>query len=377
MTTYTINLSNIKKDSVYDFYLGKKSKTLQVETSALHNPFKVTREAERENVLEKYKHYLEEQLADPMSDASVLIDDITAVLIENGSVTLGGVDLPKRDHIEVVAEYIYERLRDFCLAEGWDETPEIAVIKADYSASKKRPYKIKQNPLLKSWSEEWNLTKCLGCTKCELHIGRNNTVWLRGEGQKKLLIVGEAPGKNEDETALPFIGDSGKMLEAMLNSVGLESQRDCWVINACKCRPPDNRTPKSEEIDACFPYLQQQIVELQPKVILALGTTSTKRLIGKSDFKIGNCRGNVYPLYLSKYWNLPKQEDWETIREKNLDSEFIDIPIAIDIYIKLETCKVVPTYHPAYLLRNPKKEVGSAKWLVWQDIRLVKQLLEE
>lgn len=377
MTTYTIHLTNIKKDSEYNFYLGRKNKAFQVEASVLHNPFKITREAERENVLEKYKHYLEEQLADPMSDASAEIDKICSFLYDNGSVTLAGLDLPKKDHIEVVAEYILNR---FVSVYTWEKTIQgdtTEIIKADYSTSKKKLYKIKQNPLMQSWGDEWSLDNCLSCSKCSLAEGRKHTVWMRGEGTKRLLIVGEAPGQNEDETGLPFIGQSGKMLEAMLNSVGIESQRDCWVVNACKCRPPDNRTPKSEEIDACFPYLQSQIVELQPKVILALGTTSTKRLIGKSDFKISNCRGKVYPLYLGKQWNIPTPEQYESVPEKLREELSIYNGIYNTIYIDLASVKVVPTFHPSYLLRNPQKEVGSPKWLVWQDIRLVKQLLDE
>ena len=377
MTTYTIHLTNIKKDSEYNFYLGRKNKAFQVEASVLHNPFKISRESERENVLEKYKHYLEEQLADPMSDASAEIDKIVLHLYRNCEVKLACQCLPKKCCTEVVAEYISQRLTEVVLSFDASERPEVAIIKADYSTNRKKLYKIKQNPLMQSWGDEWSLDNCLSCNKCKLAEGRKHTVWIRGEGAKRLLIVGEAPGQNEDKTGLPFIGQSGKMLEAMLNSVGIESQRDCWVVNACKCRPPDNRTPKSEEIDACFPYLQSQIVELQPKVILALGTTSTKRLIGKSDFKISNCRGKVYPLYLGKQWNIPTPEQLESVPEKLREELSIYNGIYNTIYIDLASVKVVPTFHPSYLLRNPQKEVGSPKWLVWQDIRLVKQLLDE
>lgn len=363
-----INIVNVKEAVSeawsWDFYLGRKNKKYELGESCLANPFTIKVEADRDDAIAQYDDWLFGQCQDPMSDQYEFLMEIKDFIISRGEVTLSCWCSPKKCHCEVVANYIIDYLKKYPL----DNSPKTDEIEVVYVSSKKqrvKPYKIKQSPLMKYWSESYNQTTCQSCNRCELSKSRTHSVWIRGEGKKRLLIVGEAPGENEDRVALPFVGDSGRMLEAMLSSVGLSSQEDTWIINACKCRPPDNRTPTAGEVDSCFPYLQQQIVELQPKIILALGGTSTKRLIGKTDFKISNCRGKVYPLDLSK-WSL----------QEGIDETYYIINY-IMVRSVLENVKVVPTWHPAYLLRNPQKEVASPKWQAWQDLQLVSKLLLE
>ena len=350
-----VKIINLKDKLPYDFYLGRKNKTYGVDASPLANPYTVKRESDRENALAQYKDWLIGRILDPMSDQYELLDEITEFLRKNYEVTLGCFCAPKRCHCEVVANNLNTRIK--ALAVNDLERQGCTVEYVSPQTGKKSRYKIKQNPLDDLWTEMYNSETCEGCEKCELSRSRTHMVWSRGNGAKRILIVGEAPGESEDEVGLPFVGASGKMLERMLNSVGLESQRDCWIVNACKCRPPNNRTPTAKETDDCFPYLQAQIVELMPAVILALGDTSTKRLIGKSDFKITNCRGKLYPLDLSK-WHLP------SVAEDSRVSQ-------------LESILVLPTFHPSYLLRNPQKTVASVKWYAWQDMQKLRSLTQE
>lgn len=348
-----VNIVNVKEGIKYDFYVGRKNKTYSLNQSPLASPFVVKRESERDSCLEQYSLWLDEELEEIMSDVVTELYDILQFLKEKGEVTLACFCSPKRCHCEVIAQKLQVALVSY------EDAPQDTKIEVRYQSNKtprKSSYKIKQNPLMDSWRDTWNEDSCKGCEKCDLSKSRTHSVWIRGNGAKRLLIIGEAPGEEEDKYALPFIGLSGKMLEVMLNSVGLDSQRDTWVVNACKCRPEDNRTPTAKEVDTCFPYLQSQITQLMPKVILALGGTSTRRLIGKSDFKITNCRGKKYSLDVSR-WNFTNESDQEAV-------------------LRLSTVLVIPTFHPSYLLRNPQLEVAGPKWYVWQDMQLVKSLLD-
>lgn len=349
-----VNIVNVKESIPYHFYVGRKNKTYSLAASSLANPFVVKRESERDSSLEQYAKWLDGELMDVMGDAASEFYDILNFLREHHEVTLACFCSPKRCHCEIIASKLFVALYP---NEDDREGVEWEVRYQSNKTPRKSSYKIKQNPLMESWRDTWNEDLCKSCNKCVLHESRTHSVWMRGNGAKGLLIVGEAPGEDEDKLALPFIGASGKMLEKILHSVGLDSQEDCWIVNACKCRPSDNRTPTAKEIDTCFPYLQSQIVELMPKVILALGQTSTKRLIGKSDFKITNCRGKKYPLDLSK-WDFTSDSDHEVV-------------------LRLSNIIVVPTFHPSYLLRNPQKQVASPKWYVWQDVQLVKNIIDD
>jgi DNA polymerase len=151
------------------------------------------------------------------------------------------------------------------------------------------------------------------------------------------MVVGEAPGQNEDETGLPFVGRAGQLLEKILQSVKINTEKDVYICNVNKCRPPNNRVPTNEEIEACKPYLLEQIRLVNPKIILLTGATAVKGLIGDKR-GITKIRGT---------WM-----EWEG-----------------------RLC--MPIFHPSYLLRNPSREVGSPKWLMWQDIQAVRAKYDE
>ncbi|MDX2254643.1 MAG: uracil-DNA glycosylase [Pseudanabaenaceae cyanobacterium bins.39] len=170
------------------------------------------------------------------------------------------------------------------------------------------------------------------CQKCPLAATRNHVVVERGDRQAKILIIGEAPGEQEDLTGLPFVGKSGQLLDKILASVGLDSNRDVYICNTVKCRPPNNRVPTEVETSTCKPYLLEQIRLIDPKIILLTGATSLKSILGEK-LGISKVRGKWY--------------EWDG---------------------RL----VMPIFHPSYLLRNQSREQGSPKWLTWQDIKAIK-----
>ncbi|MEN9229473.1 MAG: uracil-DNA glycosylase [Thermostichus sp. DG02_5_bins_236] len=174
---------------------------------------------------------------------------------------------------------------------------------------------------------------CLACQRCELAASRTHVVVQRGNPQAKILIIGEGPGENEDLQGLPFVGKSGQLLDKILASVGLDPERDTYICNVVKCRPPNNRVPTAEEMDACRPYLLEQIRLVDPAIILLTGATSVRSILGDKR-GITKIRGE---------W-IQWQGRW-----------------------------CMPIFHPAYLLRNQARTPGSPKWLMWQDIQAVKQ----
>ena len=171
------------------------------------------------------------------------------------------------------------------------------------------------------------------CKQCELYKSRTKTVFGVGNKNADWLIIGEAPGAEEDLKGEPFVGRAGKLLNAMFLSMGLQ-RKEVFIANILKCRPPKNRDPTLEEVETCEKYLKQQIELIQPKIILALGRIAAQNLL-KTDTPIGKMRGNSY-LYPNS--NLP----------------------------------VVVTYHPAYLLRSP-----TEKRKVWEDLKLAKNIFRE
>jgi DNA polymerase len=164
------------------------------------------------------------------------------------------------------------------------------------------------------------------CTKCVLHVERKQTVFARGTGSSGLCFVGEGPGADEDEQGFPFVGAAGQLLDKMIAAMGIERD-DVYVCNIVKCRPPKNRTPEPDEMSACMPYLTEQLSLVEPQVIVALGKTAVQGLFGTAE-GITRIRGR-WRLYQGRI-------------------------------------AVMPTFHPAYLLRNP-----AAKREVWADLQLV------
>ena len=169
------------------------------------------------------------------------------------------------------------------------------------------------------------------CRRCALYRTRTHAVVSDGTPHAKLVFVGEAPGREEDLQGKPFVGAAGQLLTKMIQAIGMKRD-EVYICNVLKDRPPGNRTPLPEEISACLPFLQEQLAIIQPKVICALGAVAAKALLGPH-VSITRIRGER--------------------------REYQGIPL-------------IPTFHPAYLLRNP-----AAKKFAWADLKKVKKLLEE
>jgi uracil-DNA glycosylase len=168
------------------------------------------------------------------------------------------------------------------------------------------------------------------CRACKLCSGRRNTVFGVGDRQADWLVVGEAPGEQEDLQGEPFVGQAGKLLDNMLRALGLDRSNNVYIANVLKCRPPGNRNPEPDEVAQCEPFLRRQVQLLQPKIILAMGRFAVQSLLGTTE-PIGKLRGRVH-----QYQGVP----------------------------------VVVTYHPAYLLRN-LADKGKA----WADLCLARELV--
>ncbi len=173
--------------------------------------------------------------------------------------------------------------------------------------------------------------EAMACQKCALSKTRTKVVFSHGNPSARLMVVGEAPGAQEDQTGLAFVGRAGKLLDLLLASVALSRGKSAYICNILKCRPPGNRNPLPEEIQACTPFLSRQIQVISPQAILAVGTFSGQFLSGKA-IPLGRMRGEVY-----SYQGVP----------------------------------VVVTYHPAALLRNP----GWTR-ATWDDLQLLRQVMD-
>ena len=169
------------------------------------------------------------------------------------------------------------------------------------------------------------------CSKCELNKTRKNPVFGEGNINAELMFVGEAPGRDEDIQGRPFVGRAGRIFNEILSDVGLKRD-DVYIANCLKCRPPNNRDPSTQELIACFPYLKQQIETIRPKVIGTLGRYSTYQLTGKKG-ALGTLRGRIFT-----FGNI----------------------------------KVIPLYHPAYLLRNP-----NAIDIFVNDLKKLKEIVSK
>ena len=163
------------------------------------------------------------------------------------------------------------------------------------------------------------------CRRCKLAQERNNIVFGDGNAKAKLVFIGEGPGAEEDRKGQPFVGAAGQLLTRIIEAIKL-SRSQVYICNIIKCRPPGNRNPESDEIKTCFPFLERQIAALQPDFIIALGTFAAQTLLGTTT-PISRLRGRFH------------------------------------VY---KGIKVVPTYHPAYLLRNPDKKRD-----VWEDMKML------
>ncbi len=170
------------------------------------------------------------------------------------------------------------------------------------------------------------------CTRCKLHtLGRTQVVFGVGNPNADLMFVGEAPGGEEDIQGIPFVGRAGQLLTKIIEAIEMKRE-DVYIANVIKCRPPQNRNPESDEVETCEPFLFRQIDVIQPKVIVALGKFGAQTLLRTLE-PISRLRGRIF---------------------------------------EYRGAKLIPTFHPAYLLRNP-----SSKREVWDDMKLVRKLLTE
>jgi DNA polymerase len=167
------------------------------------------------------------------------------------------------------------------------------------------------------------------CTRCRLHKGRTNLVFGVGNVNADLMFVGEGPGADEDAQGEPFVGRAGQLLNNMISAMGIK-RSDVYIANVVKCRPPSNRTPEKDECDTCSPFLMRQIDVIKPKVIVALGAVAAKNLLAIND-SMANLRGRWYDFRNSK---------------------------------------LLVTYHPAYLLRDPRQKKEA-----WKDLQMAMKYL--
>jgi uracil-DNA glycosylase family 4 len=170
-----------------------------------------------------------------------------------------------------------------------------------------------------------------GCPRCKLSRSRTNIVFGQGSPHAELMFVGEAPGRDEDEQGLAFVGRAGQLLTKIIEAMG-RKRDDVFIANVLKCRPPNNRNPEPDEVASCRPFLEEQIRLIAPKVIVTLGTFAAQALL-ETDEPIGRLRGR-----------------WQTARG----------------------VRVMPTFHPAFLLRSPERKKD-----VWEDMKLVRDFLAE
>ncbi len=178
--------------------------------------------------------------------------------------------------------------------------------------------------------------ECTDCKKCELGKTRKNIVFSDGNPEAKILLIGEAPGAEEDATGIPFVGRAGKLLTKLIEDCGLSRKNDFYICNTVKCRPPENRVPTDSEKQLCQNFLLNQIKAVNPKVIVLCGATSAKSFLG-SKIKISQIRGSWFKI--------------------------------------LDDINATVIFHPSYLLRNHSELEGSPRWLTKQDLLKIKDFI--
>ncbi len=179
------------------------------------------------------------------------------------------------------------------------------------------------------------------CTDCKLAQTRQQVVFFDGNPEAKLMIIGEGPGEKEDESGIPFVGKAGRLLDKILESANIDRKTQTYICNIVKCRPPANRVPEPDEVLACSKYLQAQLALVKPKLLLLLGSTAVAGILKHKAPKMTKLHG---------LW---------------IDSDLEH----------LQGIKIMPFYHPSYLLRNGSRLEGSPKAQAWQAIRFVAEKL--
>ena len=215
---------------------------------------------------------------------------------------------------DLINRYLFQEIELFGPDIYLDNKSQKQTLKAEYES-------------LEAFESEIN-----SCQKCSLGGSRKSFVFGVGDPNAELLLIGEAPGEEEDKLGQPFVGRAGKLLDKILAAIGRSRQKGVYICNVLKCRPPDNRDPLPTEIEECEPYLQEQIKLINPKIIVALGRVAGKTLL-KQDLPLNKMRGKRH-----SYFNT----------------------------------ELIVTYHPAALLRNE-----SFKRPTWEDFKLVRSILDE
>jgi uracil-DNA glycosylase len=210
----------------------------------------------------------------------------------------------------------------------WQQRRPLAVAGVTTAAGVANEHLLAASAGTDSWDSV--AAEVTGCIKCELHQCRNRTVFGVGDRQAKWLVVGEAPGADEDQQGEPFVGRAGGLLNSMLRGIGL-AREQVFIANVLKCRPPNNRDPKPDEVAHCLPYLERQIALLQPSIMLAVGRIAAQNLLA-TETPIGKLRGHVHAFGKAR------------------------IPLVV-------------TYHPAYLLRSP-----TEKRKAWEDLKFARRV---
>lgn len=182
--------------------------------------------------------------------------------------------------------------------------------------------------------------ECLGCKKCILGETRNNIVFSDGDPETaRAILIGEAPGENEDKTGTPFVGRAGKLLNEFLEKAGISRKKDLYIINTVKCRPPKNRVPSDEEKKLCEDYLLKQIEIINPEVLIFCGSTALKSFYNKK-IAISKIRGEI-----------------------------------LNIEIGGKPRKCIPIFHPSYLLRYHSLEKDSPRYFMLEDLKKIKRII--
>ncbi len=179
------------------------------------------------------------------------------------------------------------------------------------------------------WEELEN--NIIGCKKCKLCMNRNNIVFGEGNKQAKIMLIGEGPGADEDMQGIPFVGKAGQLMNKAFEGIGIKRE-ELYITNIVKCRPPQNRTPVKDESEACMDYLRNQVMLVKPKIIVLLGNTALKNILGE-EYSITKIRGN---------W-IERKQIW-----------------------------YMPTFHPAALLRDNSKKIDF-----WRDLKKVLEKIKE
>ena len=183
--------------------------------------------------------------------------------------------------------------------------------------------------MINSWEELE--TACKNCNKCRLHEGRHSVVIEDGNRNAKIMFIGEGPGADEDAQGIPFVGKAGKLMNMALAGIGIKRE-ELYIANIVKCRPPSNRTPEKDEAEACMEYLQSQINLVKPEIIVLLGNTALKNILGE-EHSITRDRGK---------------------------------------WTEKDGIKYMPTFHPAALLRDESKKIDF-----WKDLKMVKEMMDK